>query len=173
MLNRVILIGRLTRDPELKYTPQGQPVATMGLAVNRFTKDENNNYEVDFFNIVAWRRTAEFANNYLTKGRLVSVDGRIQTRSYVAADGTKRNVFEIVAENLEGLDRKGDGEGGSYAGGEHATADAPPSAASSAPSAPAPRATSAAPAAAPARRQAAPRPPVDDDLDEADPFADE
>ncbi len=173
MLNRVILIGRLTRDPEMKYTPQGQAVATMGLAVNRFTKDENNNYEVDFFNIVAWRRTAEFAHNYLTKGRLVSVDGRIQTRSYVAADGTKRNVFEIVAENLEGLDRKGDGEGASFAGGEHAGMDASPSA-PSAPSAPAPRATPAAPAAAPARtRQAAPPPPVDDDLDEADPFADE
>ena len=165
MLNRIILIGRLTRDPELKYTPQGRPVATMGLAVNRFTKDENNNYEVDFFDIVAWSRTAEFANNYLSKGRLVSVDGRLQTRSYVAQDGTKRKVYEIVADNIEGLDRRGDGEGGAPQGGDH-TLSEPVN------TAPAARPTPSATTAAPARRPAAP-PPIDDDMDEADPFADE
>lgn len=66
-LNRVVLVGRLTRDPELKYTPAGVPIATMGIAVDRFTKDESGNYEVDFFNVTAWRRTAEFAQNYLKK----------------------------------------------------------------------------------------------------------
>src|ERR1051326_6121856 len=92
-LNRVVLIGRLTRDPEMKYTPQGVAVTQMGIAVQRFTKNETGDYDVDFFNVVAWRRTAEFAANYLTKGRLVSVDGRLQTRSWVdQASGQKRSV---------------------------------------------------------------------------------
>lgn len=172
MLNRIVLIGRLTRDPEMKYTPQGVPVATMGLAVNRFSKDAEGNYEVDFFDIVAWRRSAEFASNYLTKGRLVSVDGRLQTRSYVAQDGTKRKVYEIVAENLEGLDRKSEAEGESSSMGEHTGTE--PAYTASAPARPA-----VAPAAnhntaatgAPTRKPAAA--PVDDELDEADPFADE
>ena len=108
MVNRVVLVGRLTRDPEMKYTPQGVAVAQMGIAVDRFSKNEQGEYETDFFNVVAWRRSAEFAANYLTKGRLVSVDGRLQTRSWVAQDGTKRSVVEIVADNIQGLDRKGD-----------------------------------------------------------------
>jgi len=165
MLNRIVLIGRLTRDPELKYTPQGVAVATMGIAVNRFTKDENGNNEVDFFDLVAWRRTAEFASTYLAKGRLVSVDGRLQTRSYVAQDGTKRKVYEITVDNLEGLERRGDIEGAGHAGGEHSASEMPVSA-------PAPRPAPTPAVATPARRQAAP-PPVEDDMDETDPFADE
>src|ERR1051325_6847584 len=112
-LNRIVLIRRLTRDPEVKYTPQGIAVATLGIAVDRFTKNEQGEYETDFFNIVAWRRSAEFASNYLKKGRLVSVDGRLQSRSWVdQTSGQKRTVYEVVAENIQGLDRRGDAEGG-------------------------------------------------------------
>lgn len=169
MLNRIVLIGRLTRDPELKYTPQGIPVAQLSIAVNRFSKDENGQKETDFFDIVAWRRSAEFASQYLTKGNMISVDGRLQTRSWVAQDGTKRKSYEIVAENINGLDRKGEGEALSADGGSEPAMEAPrPTAA------PATRPT-AAPVAAAASgggRKPAP-PPADDDLDESDPFADE
>ena len=82
MLNRVVLVGRLTRDPEMKYTPQGVAVAQMGIAVQRFTKNETGDYDVDFFNVTAWKRTAEYVTQYLKKGRLVSIDGRLQTRSW-------------------------------------------------------------------------------------------
>jgi single-strand DNA-binding protein len=172
MLNRIIVIGRLTRDPEMKYTPQGVPVATMGIAVNRFTKDENGNNEVDFFDVVAWRRSAEFASNYLTKGRLVSVDGRLQTRSYVAQDGTKRKVYEIVAENLEGLDRKGDTDGApAHSAGDGAGMETERAVAAAPTPAPRPAAAVGAGASGGSRKPAPP--PVDDDLDESDPFADE
>ena len=102
-LNRVVLIGRLTADPEeLKYTPSGVPVTTLRIAVNRVTKNDQNEYETDFFNVTAWRRTAEFACNYLGKGRLISVDGRLQTRSWVdQTSGQKRTSYEIVADNIE------------------------------------------------------------------------
>jgi single-strand DNA-binding protein len=157
MVNRVVLVGRLTRDPEMKYTPAGVAVATLGIAVNRVTKNDQGDYETDFFNVVAWRRTAEFASNYLTKGRLVAVDGKLQTRSWVTQDGQKRSVVEIVADSLEGLDRRGDAAQGagvgeaapSYGGGDRAPAAAPAGG------------RPAAPAAAA---------PVDDD---EDPFADE
>ncbi len=170
MLNRIVLIGRLTRDPEMKYTPQGIPVAQMSIAVDRFTKDENGQKETDFFDIVAWRRTAEFASQYLNKGRLISVEGRLQTRSWVAQDGTKRKSYEVVADNINGLDRKGDGEASSRAeGGSEPAMEAPrPTAAPAA----RPTAAPAAAAASGGGRKPAP-PPVDDDLDESDPFADE
>ena len=169
MLNRIVLIGRLTRDPEMKYTPQGIPVAQMSIAVDRFTKDENGQKETDFFDIVAWRRTAEFASQYLTKGRLISVEGRLQTRSWVAQDGTKRKNYEVVADNINGLDRKGDGEGFSAEMAGEPGMEAP-----ARPAAPAPRPATApvAAAATGGTRKPAP-PPVDDDADEADPFADE
>ena len=170
MLNRIVLIGRLTRDPEMKYTPQGIPVAQMSIAVDRFTKDENGQKETDFFDVVAWRRTAEFASQYLNKGRLISVEGRLQTRSWVAQDGTKRKAYEVVADNINGLDRKGDGEGfggsvGVDGGGEASMEPARPAAAP-------PTRPTAAPAASGGGRKPAP-PPIDDDSDEADPFADE
>ncbi len=129
MLNRIVLVGRLTRDPETQYTPNGIMVAKFGLAVNRPTKNqETGDYETDFFDIVAWRRTAEFVSQYITKGRLVAVDGRLQMRSWVAQDGTKRKAYEIVADNVQGLDRARDGEGGapSPTGEEPASAGAPP-----------------------------------------------
>ncbi|HZT42789.1 MAG TPA: single-stranded DNA-binding protein [Chthonomonadaceae bacterium] len=156
MLNRVVLIGRLTRDPEMKYTPQGVAVTQMGIAVQRFTKNETGDYDVDFFNVVAWRRTAEFAANYLTKGRLISVDGRLQTRSWVAQDGSKRSVVEIVADNIDTLERRPDGEGAPEGEAHEAAPERTPVA-----------------AAAGGKRASAPAPPPDDDLDESDPFADE
>ena len=156
-LNRIILIGHLTRDPEMKYTPQGIAVATMGIAVNRFSKNDQGEYEVDFFNVVAWRRSAEFASNYLKKGNLVSIDGRLQSRSWVdQTSGQKRTVYEVVAENLQGLGKRSDAEPMSDAemdgGGQESRG--------------------AAPMRAPAQRPAAAAAPPDD-IDEADPFADE
>lgn len=104
MLNRVVLIGRMANDPELRYTPSGIPVATFRLAVDRVPNAQGER-ETDFIPIVAWRQSAEFAANYLTKGRLLAVDGRLQIRSWVAQDGTKRKSAEVVAETLKSLDR--------------------------------------------------------------------
>ncbi len=104
MLNRVVLIGRLATDPELKYTPSGIAVTNFVLAVDRRPNAQGEK-EADFITIVAWRQSAEFAANYLTKGRLVAVDGKLQVRSWVAQDGTKRKVAEVVADDLRGLDR--------------------------------------------------------------------
>ena len=101
MLNRVILIGRLTKDPELRYTPNGTAVCQFSLAVNRkFNKDE-----ADFIEIVVWRGLAENCANYLGKGRLAAVEGRIQTRTYENQEGQKRKVTEVVADEVRFLDR--------------------------------------------------------------------
>ena len=105
MLNRIILIGRLTRDPELRYTPQGTPVAGLGLAVDRPRANRDAARQTDFIDIVCWRQTAEFAANYLAKGRLVAVEGRLQVREWVGQDGGKRRRAEVVADNLQPLDR--------------------------------------------------------------------
>jgi len=168
-LNRIVLVGRLTRDPEMKYTPTGVPVTQMGIAVDRFTKNEQGEYETDFFNIVAWRRSAEFAANYLKKGRLISVDGRLQSRSWKdQTTGQNRTVYEIVAENIQGLDRRGDTEGGEEEMSPPETEAPTRSAPAAAPAAPA---RSSAPAARSAARNAPP--PADDDNEDSDPFADE
>ncbi|MGE0001135.1 MAG: single-stranded DNA-binding protein, partial [Fimbriimonadaceae bacterium] len=103
-LNRVILIGRLTRDPELRTTTTGKSVVGFGIAVDRVFKSEGGQ-DVDFFNVSAWGKTAEFVANYLTKGRLVAVDGRIQSRKYQTKECENREAFEIVSENFQGLDR--------------------------------------------------------------------
>ncbi len=96
MLNKVILMGRLTDDPNLKQTPNGVSVVTFSLAVNR-----NYNKDItDFINIVAWRQTADFVSKYFTKGQLVVVEGSIQTRSYEDKQGNKRAAFEVVAEQV-------------------------------------------------------------------------
>lgn len=110
MLNRVILIGRLTADPTMRYTPNGVPVANFTLAVERSFKDQNGEREVDFIDIVAWRKLAETCANNLGKGRLVAVDGRLQIRTYEANDGSKRKVAEIVAESVQFLDWAKDGQ---------------------------------------------------------------
>lgn len=107
MLNKVILIGRLTRDPELRYTPNGTAVCGMTLAVNR----RFNREETDFIDVVAWRGLAENCANYLAKGRLAAVDGRLQIRSYEGQDGQKRKAAEVVADDIRFLDRGGTGGG--------------------------------------------------------------
>ena len=104
-MNVVALIGRVVADPELRYTPSGVAVTTLRLAVNRRFKSESGEKEADFFDVVAWRQSAEFAANYLTKGRLIAVYGRLQQRSWVQQDGQKRTKIEVVAESVEGLDK--------------------------------------------------------------------
>lgn len=111
-MNKVILIGRLTRDPELRYTSSNIPSATFSLAVDRTFTNQSGEREADFINIVVWRKQAENVKNYLTKGSQVAIEGRIQTRSYDAQDGTKRYVTEVVADNVQFLGRAGGNQGG-------------------------------------------------------------
>ncbi|WP_213975147.1 single-stranded DNA-binding protein [Tepidanaerobacter acetatoxydans] len=106
MLNRIILIGRLTRDPELRFTPaNGVPVAQFTIAVDRPFVNQKGERETDFIRIVAWRKLAEICANNLTKGRLVAVDGRLQIRSYDGQDGQRRYITEVVADTVQFLDR--------------------------------------------------------------------
>ena len=105
-MNKVILIGRLVRDPELRYTSSNIPVATFSLAVNRNFAGQNGERETDFINIVVWRKQAENCKNYINQGSQVAIDGRIQTRSYDDQNGQKRYVTEVVADNVQFLDTK-------------------------------------------------------------------
>ena len=105
-MNKVFLIGRLTRNPELRYTGNNTPVATFSLAVNRTFSNQQGEREADFINIVVWRKQAENVKNYLTQGSQVAIDGRIQTRSYDDNNGQKRYVTEVVADNVEFLGSK-------------------------------------------------------------------
>ena len=105
-MNKVILIGRLTRDPELRYTGTNIPVATFSLAVNRPFSNQQGEREADFLNIVVWRRQAENCKNYLTQGSQVAIEGRIQTRTYDDQNGQRRYITEIVADNVEFLGSK-------------------------------------------------------------------
>ncbi|MDR7554823.1 MAG: single-stranded DNA-binding protein [Armatimonadota bacterium] len=109
MLNRIILIGRLTRDPELRYVPSGQPVASFTLAVDRPFTNQQGERETDFIDVVAWRKLAEQVSQHLSKGRLVAVEGRLQIRSFETQDGQKRRVAEVVADAVRFLDRKAAG----------------------------------------------------------------
>ena len=122
MLNRIILIGRLTRDPELRYVPSGQPVASFTLAVDRPFANQQGERQTDFIDIVAWRRLAEQVTQHLSKGRLVAVEGRLQIRSYETQDGQKRKAAEVVADAVRFLDRKA---GAAPAGGVEARGDEP------------------------------------------------
>lgn len=109
MLNQVVLVGRVGNDPELKYTPSGVAVASFSLAVNRtFKSQQTGERETDWFDIVTWRQSAEYVANYIAKGRLVGVQGRLQARSWVAQDGSKRKAVEIVADRVTGLDKPKD-----------------------------------------------------------------
>lgn len=105
-MNKIFLIGRLTRDPELRYVPSGQPVANFTLAVDRPFKNSHGERETDFIDIVAWRKLADQVAQHLSKGRLVAVEGRLQIRSYETQDGQKRKVAEVVADAVRFLDRK-------------------------------------------------------------------
>lgn len=112
MMNRVVLVGRLTKDPDLRYTPSGVAVATFTLAVNRAFSNQQGEREADFINCVVWRKPAENVANFLKKGSLAGVDGRIQTRNYEGQDGKRVYVTEIVAESVQFLEPKGASGGG-------------------------------------------------------------
>ena len=111
-MNKVFLIGRLTRDPELRYTESNVPVATFSIAVNRNYTNQAGEREADFINIIVWRKQAENVKNYIKKGSQIAIDGRIQTRNY-EKDGQKRYVTEVVADNIQFLDSKGSRENNS------------------------------------------------------------
>lgn len=112
MLNKIILMGRLTRDPELRRTQSGTAVASFTLAVERDMKTQSGERETDFIDVVAWRATAEFASNYFAKGRMAVVEGRVQLRDWTDKDGGKRRSAEVVAEHLYFGDSKRDADGG-------------------------------------------------------------
>lgn len=119
MLNKIILIGRLTRDPELRYTTNGIAVAKMNLAVDRPQFNREREKETDFIDIVVWQKQAENCANNLGKGRLIAVEGRLQIRSYDDNQGVRRKVAEVVAESIRFLDwpKDRDNQGGnSYQG---------------------------------------------------------
>lgn len=117
MLNRIIIMGRMVRDPELKTTQSGTSVTSFTLAVDRDFKDrESGEKSTDFIDVVAWRHTAEFVCKYFSKGRMAIAEGRLQIREWKDKDGNNRRTAEIVAENVYFGDSKRDGEsGGSYA----------------------------------------------------------
>ena len=106
MMNKVFLIGRLTKDPELRYTGSNKAVCQITVAVNRGFGNQNGNTEADFINVVLWDKTAENVAKYMTKGRLLLVEGRIQTRNYDNNEGKKVYVTEVVAQNVQFLDSR-------------------------------------------------------------------
>ena len=115
MLNRIILMGRLTRDPELRHTQTGTAVASFSLAVDRDFKDRTTGEKsTDFIDVVAWRQTAQFVSRFFTKGRMAVVEGRLQLRDWTDRDGNKRRSAEVVADNVYFGDSKRDAEGGGY-----------------------------------------------------------
>ncbi len=136
-LNKVLLVGRVTADPQVRTTPGGSAVATIGVATNRVWTDKNNQKqeETEFHNVVLWGRQAEIAGQYLTKGAMVLIEGRLQTRSWTDKTGGQRKTTEVIAERLQlGPRPQGGGQGGGgnfrsagNAGGASAGADAKPS----------------------------------------------
>jgi single-strand DNA-binding protein len=105
MVNRVLLVGRMCNDPELKYTPSGVAVANFRVAVDRPFTNAQGERDTDFIDTVAWRQNAEFAANYLGKGRLVCIDGRLQVRSWTNQEGQRRRAMEVVADSVRALDK--------------------------------------------------------------------
>ena len=117
MLNHITIMGRLTRDPELRRTGSGVAVASFTVAVDRdFGGRDGGEKETDFIDCVAWRQTGEFVSKYFTKGRMIVVSGRLQIRSWTDKDGTKRRTAEVVADNCYFGDSKRDDQGSSYGG---------------------------------------------------------
>ena len=110
-MNKIFLIGRLTKDPELRYTPSGAAVCSFTLAVDRRFTSQNGEREADFINIVVWNKAAESSAKYLSKGRQTAVEGRLQIRSYDDKDDQRRWVTEVIADNVEFLGN-GQGQGG-------------------------------------------------------------
>ena len=123
MLNRIIIMGRLTRDPELRRTQSGAAVTSFSLAVDRDFKSQSGEKETDFIDVVAWRSTAEFVSKYFAKGRMAVVEGRLQLRDWTDRDGNKRRTAEVVADNVYFGDSRRDSEGGGYNAPSYAPAD--------------------------------------------------
>jgi len=117
VINRVVLVGRLTRDPELRTTTTGKSVCDFSIAVQKRMKPTDGSPDADFFRVNCWEKTAEYVSNYLHKGRLVAVDGRLQARKFTDKDGNNREMVEIVADTVQGLDRPRDDNNESSAGG--------------------------------------------------------
>ena len=111
-MNKVVLVGRLTKDPEVKNTTTGKPVATFTVAVDRRFKNAEGQKEADFIPIVVWGKQAEIAGQYLSKGSQISLDGRLQVRSYDAQDGQRRYVTEVIANEINFLSSPNQGQGG-------------------------------------------------------------
>ena len=116
-INRVILVGNLTRDPELRHTPSGTPVCSLRIAVNSRRKDETGQWvdKPNYFSVTVWGQQGENCAQYLAKGRPVAIDGRLDWREWEGQDGAKREAVEVVAESVQFLGSRGDGEGGSGA----------------------------------------------------------
>ena len=125
MLNRIILMGRLTRDPELRRTGSGTAVTSFSLAVDRDFKSQSGEKETDFIDVVAWRTTAEFVAKYFSKGRMAVVEGRLQLRDWTDKDGNKRRNAEVLADNIYFGDAKKDADSVAkkYAGGQFVEVD--------------------------------------------------
>ena len=111
-LNKVFIMGRIVKDPELKYTQTSVPVCGFSLAVERNYKEKNGERSADFIDVVAWRGTAEFVSKYFKKGKMAIVDGKLQIRDWTAQDGTKRRSAEVVADHVYFGDSKREGTGG-------------------------------------------------------------
>ncbi len=107
MINRTVLVGRLTKDPELKYTPSGVPMARFTLAVNRPFSNQQGEKEADFINCIAWRKQAESLSNYMKKGNMVGIEGRIQTGSFEGQDGKRVFTTDVVADSIQFLEARG------------------------------------------------------------------
>ena len=118
MLNHIVIMGRLARDPELRHTQSGTPVATFRLAVDRDFKDKNTGErQTDWIDVVAWRGTGEFVSRYFSRGRMAVVEGRLQMREWTDKEGNRRTTAEVVADSVYFGDSKRDGDGqGSYSG---------------------------------------------------------
>ena len=115
-MNKIFLSGNLTRDPEVRYTSSGKAMAKMGIAVQRPIKNAEGQYDVDFFNLTAWEKTAEFCSRYFRKGSRVFLEGRVQTYSYTGQDGVKCSGIDIQVENIEFGSSKRDDNSGASAG---------------------------------------------------------
>ena len=116
-MNKILLIGRLTKAPELRYTQSGTAVASFTLAVNRSFANQNGEREADFINCVAWQKAAEFVSQYFKKGQQMALEGRLQVRSYDDNNGQRRWVTEVVTEKVEFVGSKGSGNSGSDSAG--------------------------------------------------------
>ena len=125
MLNKIFIMGRLTRDPELRRTQTGTPVASFTLAVDRDFKDKSTGERTtDFIDVVAWRQTGEFVSRFFTKGRMAVVEGRLQMRDWTDKEGNKRRSAEVVADNVYFGDSRRDGDGGGYSAPAYGSAPA-------------------------------------------------